>query len=51
MTQETEKPKPLKSDTGTPYKSMTQKQKVMFVFKVIVCAITFGLVFPNVMSD
>ena len=48
---EAPKPQPLKSDTGTPFKEMTHQQKVKFVFKLIVCAITFGIVFPNVMSD
>jgi hypothetical protein len=45
------RPKPLKSDTGTPFQGMTREQKTRFVAKVILCVITFGFVFPNVMSD
>ena len=30
---------------------MTQRQKVIFVLKLAVCIMTFGLAFPNVMSD
>ena len=33
---------------GTPYKDMTPKQKVIFVLKLAVCIMTFGLAFPNV---
>jgi hypothetical protein len=51
MTEDSRKPEPVRSGGGTPFKQMTQKQKVAFVFKVIVCVITFGIVFPNVMSD
>lgn len=36
---------------GTPYKDMKRSQKVRFVLKVIVCVLTFGLAFPNVMGD
>lgn len=36
---------------GTPYKEMTSRQKFLFICKVIVCVLTFGLAFPNVMSD
>ena len=42
-----ENPKP----EGTPYKEMNTAQKVKFVLKVIVCVLTFGLAFPNVMGD
>jgi hypothetical protein len=45
------KPDAPKRDLGKPFKEMTPKQKFVFVSKVVVCAITFGLVFPNVMSD
>ena len=37
--------------TGTPYHDMTPRQKGLFIFKVAVCILTFGFVFPNVMSD
>ena len=36
---------------GTPYREMNRSQKVKFVLKVIVCVLTFGMAFPNVMSD
>ena len=36
---------------GTAYKDMRPAQKVRFVLKVIVCVLTFGMAFPNVMSD
>ena len=36
---------------GTPYKEMSRTQKVKFVLKVIVCVLTFGMAFPNVMGD
>jgi hypothetical protein len=45
------KPEAPKRDFGTPFKEMTPKQKFVFVLKVVVCVITFGVVFPNVMSD
>lgn len=36
---------------GTPYNEMKTSQKVKFILKVIVCVLTFGMAFPNVMSD
>jgi hypothetical protein len=36
---------------GTPYKQMTPRQKFKFVVKLVVCILTFGMLFPNVMSD
>lgn len=36
---------------GTPYSEMQPKQKFFFVCKLIVCILTFGLAFPNVMGD
>jgi hypothetical protein len=36
---------------GTPYGEMKPKQKAMFIFKLAVCILTFGMAFPNVMSD
>ena len=35
----------------TPFAQMTGKQKVTFVFRLAVCILTFGFVFPNVMGD
>jgi len=36
---------------GRPYKEMTPGQKFKFILKLAVCILTFGMVFPNVMSD
>ncbi len=36
---------------ATSYAQMSTKQKVRFVLKIAVCILTFGFVFPNVMSD
>lgn len=36
---------------GVPFAQMTAKQKAVFIFKLAVCILTFGMVFPNVMSD
>jgi len=36
---------------GTPYKDMTPQQKVRFILKLIVCISTFGMMFPNIMSE
>ena len=38
------------STLGVPYAQMTQKQKVRFVVKLVVCIITFGFAFPNIMD-
>jgi hypothetical protein len=35
----------------TAYKDMKPEQKVKFILKVAVCIISFGMIFPNVMSD
>ena len=35
----------------TLYKDMKPKQKVLFIIKLAICIITFGMAFPNVMSD
>jgi hypothetical protein len=36
---------------GTPYKDMKPMQKLTFILKLTVCILTFGMAFPNVMSD
>ena len=36
---------------GKPYAEMTANEKTKFILKVIVCVLTFGMVFPNVMGD
>ena len=35
----------------TPYKEMKTDQKLKFIFKLAICIISFGMIFPNVMSD
>ena len=37
--------------TSLPFKQMSPNQKFVFILKLTVCVVTFGLVFPNVMSD
>jgi hypothetical protein len=33
------------------FKDMTGKQKFVFVLKVTICVISFGMIFPNIMHD
>ena len=42
-----EAPKP----EGTPYDDMSKQQKIKFVLKLIVCILTFGFAFPNIMGE
>lgn len=37
-----------KSDDSIPYKDMKPAQKAFFIFKIVVCIVTFGMVFPTV---
>ena len=36
---------------GTPYKDMPKEQKIRFVCKLVLCILTFGFAFPNVMGE
>lgn len=36
---------------GTPFKDMTPVGKVRFVLKLAVSIISFGIIFPNIMSE
>lgn len=36
---------------GTPYRDMKPRQKAFFILKLAICIMTFGMAFPNVMSD
>ena len=36
---------------GVPFKEMTPQKKAWFIVKVAICIISFGMIFPNVMSD
>lgn len=40
-----------KREHGTPFKEMTRDQKTKFVIKVVICAVSFGFIFSNVMND
>jgi len=33
------------------YNEMTRRQKVVWVLKLAVCIISFGMIYPNVMHD
>ena len=46
-----QKPQAPKADLGTPFKQMTTQKKVFFIAKLVVCIISFGMIFPNVMGD
>lgn len=35
----------------TKFKDMTGKQKFFWILKVMVCVVSGGMVYPNVMSD
>ena len=37
--------------TGRPFKQMTRRQKTLIIVKLALCIVTFGMAFPNVMSD
>ena len=43
--------KPLRGDFGKPFAQMTPAEKTRFIFKLVICILTFGMAFPNVMSD
>ena len=36
---------------GTPYKDMPKNQKIRWVMKLILCILTFGFAFPNIMGE
>lgn len=36
---------------GTPYAKMTAAQKVKFICKLTLSILSFGFLFPNVMSE
>jgi hypothetical protein len=36
---------------GRPFSHMTGRQKAIFITKLAICIVTFGMAFPNVMSD
>ena len=36
---------------GTPFGDMPPNKKTLFVLKVMLCVVSFGFIFPNVMSS
>ena len=42
---------PLKARVSHPFGQMTGRQKFFFIVKLALCIVTFGMAFPNVMSD
>jgi len=45
------KPKAPSFDRGPPFGDMLPNQKTLFVLKVMLCVVSFGFIFPNVMSS
>lgn len=33
------------------FSEMTRRQKIVFVLKLVVCVISFGMIYPNIMND
>jgi len=38
-------------DRGTPFDKMTRQKKTVFIVKVLVCALSFGFLFADVMNS
>jgi hypothetical protein len=36
---------------GLTFKEMSGGQKTVFILKLAVCIVSFGMIFPNIMSD
>ena len=34
-----------------PFKEMSGGQKTVFIIKLAVCIVSFGMIFPNIMTD
>ena len=39
------------TDHSPRFAQMTRRQKIVFVVKVAICILSFGLIYPNIMSD
>ncbi|MFL6565896.1 MAG: hypothetical protein ACJ8G5_13265 [Burkholderiales bacterium] len=39
------------SNPKLTFKQMSGGQKTVFILKLVVCIISFGMIFPNLMSD
>lgn len=48
---DSQKPPPPTQRRGTPFAEMTPGRKFLFIAKLAICIVTFGLAFPNVMGD
>jgi hypothetical protein len=42
---------PTPKERGTPFNKMSGGRKALFILKLIVCILSFGMAFPNVMAD
>jgi hypothetical protein len=42
---------PMAEAQAVRFKEMTGKQKIVYVLKVTVCMISFGMIYPNIMHD
>jgi hypothetical protein len=51
MDKEKPRAEPAAKERGTPYNKMSGGRKALFICKLIVCILTFGMAFPNVMAD
>lgn len=40
-----------RKELGKPFNEMSKPQKIKFVMKLVLCILTFGFAFPNVMGD
>jgi hypothetical protein len=49
--QQTPPPSVPTADRGTPFKDMSRGRKTLFICKLAISIVTFGLAFPNVMAD
>ena len=47
----TSNPSAPRFNRGTPFGDMLPIQKTLFVLKVMLCVVSFGFIFPNVMSS
>jgi hypothetical protein len=45
------KPAPQPTHRGTAFSDMKRQQKVFWIIKVTLCAISFGFAFPGVMEE
>jgi hypothetical protein len=45
------KHKATKADPDLPFKQMDPRQKTVFILKIAACIVTFGFMFPTIMSD